>query len=102
MNEELLAQRLVENEILARTNNIKAGNAMDSISLDIKAVFFYCECSNKACREQIPLSVAAYKKIHKAGNRFFVVPGHETNFLESVKERKPNFLVVEKNDMDTA
>ncbi len=102
MKDELLARRLVENEVLARTNNIKAGNAMDAMSTKIKAVFFYCECSRKACREQIPLSVAIYKKIHKDKNRFFVTPGHDTSSVESVEERHPSYWIVQKYDIEAA
>lgn len=96
MNNKLSNRRLVENEILTRSNNTKAGKLLNAMSTSITSVYFNCECSQKNCLEKVQLSVAAYTKLHQQGNRFVIKPGHETAAIESVEVRQPNYWVVQK------
>ncbi len=95
MNNTFSARRLVENELIARKANEKVARVMKIVVPGSEAVFFYCECSN-TCQERIPLSVAAYQKIHNKRDRFIVLPGHTTKSVESVVESNPSYCVVEK------
>ncbi len=96
MNDTFSARRLVENELIVRKANEEVARVMKIIVPDSEAVFFYCECSNKACKERIPLSITAYQEIHKERDRFIVLPGHITKSVESVLENKSAYCVVEK------
>ncbi len=94
-------RRLIENEIIARTNNRKAGVAIDLVSLDFKTVNFFCERSVAPCKEHILMSVDDYTKIHEHHNRFMVIPGHDKSSVEFVKEKESEYWVVEKYSMKT-
>ncbi len=98
--DDVQKQRLVDNEIIARTNNRKAGAAMDAIPEDVKTVNFFCECSRAPCKEHILISVDAYTKIHEHNNRFMVMPGHDQSSVESVKKRLSDYWVVEKYSLN--
>jgi len=89
-------QRLIDNEVIARTNNRMAGAAMDAISEDVDTVSFFCECSAAPCKEHIPMSVDAYTKIHEHNNHFMITPGHDKKLVEFVKKRTSDYWVVEK------
>lgn len=96
MNDTFSARRLVENELIVRKANEEVARVMKIIVPDSEAVFFYCECSNKACNERIPLSVATYQKIHNERDHFIVLPGHITKSVESMVESKPSYCVAKK------
>ncbi|MEO8105373.1 MAG: hypothetical protein ABI602_03480 [Candidatus Saccharibacteria bacterium] len=96
MNKQSSTRRLVENEMLTRTNNIKAGQALAAMSTIISSVYFNCECSQATCLEKVRLTVATYTKLHLLGNRFVIKPGHETSAIESVEVRAPKYWVVQK------
>jgi hypothetical protein len=46
------------------------------------------------------MTVAEYQAIRAEPTRFAVLPAHELPEIESVVERHPNYLVVEKRDAD--
>ncbi len=95
MNDELSNRCLVENEMLTRANNTKAGKVLGAMSITIKSVLFSCECSQKTCLERVKLSIATYTKLHRQANRFVIKPGHETAAIESVELREPKYWVVQ-------
>lgn len=61
-------------------------------------VSFRCECARLGCNDLIELSVREYERIRANPRRFMVLPGHERTEVETVVEREPGFLVVEKVD----
>lgn len=63
---------------------------------------FICECSETTCLANVILPLAEYERIHDGPARFFVVPGHERPELETVVERHPDYVVVQKNDPESA
>ncbi len=99
MMDNIQRRRLIENEVIARTNNRKAGAAINAISNEIITVNFFCECSLAPCQRHIPMDVADYTKIHESHNRFMVTPGHDKSSVEFVKEKEPEYWVVEKYSM---
>lgn len=100
MKKDTDTHRLIQNEIIARNNNRRAGKAIDALSLDIENVFFHCECSIEDCEKHIQLSLATYAKIHKKNNRFLIAPGHVSNSVEAVMERTATYWVVQKYQLD--
>jgi hypothetical protein len=61
-------------------------------------VGFRCECAQLGCTRVVELSVCDYERIRANSRRFVVAVGHEAPEVESVVERYPGFLVVEKRD----
>jgi hypothetical protein len=57
---------------------------------------YLCECANRDCRDKVELDRGAYEHVRRTPERFFVVPGHEVQDLETVVERHDDYLVVEK------
>ena len=65
-----------------------------------EAVEFTCECGHPECAERFAMTVAEYQTIRAESTRFAVIPGHELPEVESVVERHPTYLVVEKRAKD--
>ena len=61
-----------------------------------KPVSFRCECARLGCNLLLELTLAEYKAVRSHSRRFFVVPGHELPEVETVVEKRANYLVVEK------
>jgi hypothetical protein len=57
---------------------------------------FFCECMNAGCREKLPLTRDEYEVVRAHANRFFVVPGHENDELETVIDRRDAYFIIEK------
>ena len=55
-----------------------------------------CECSNDACAESLSLSQAEYERVRSEGTRFLVRPGHVSEGIEIVVERRPDYWAIEK------
>ena len=57
---------------------------------------FRCECAQLECSEMIELSPRAYEEVRGHPRRFILRPGHELPAVDTVVERRPDYLVVEK------
>lgn len=57
---------------------------------------FYCECADENCRLRILLTPNEYNKLHKKPDHFVIAPGHETQRIEKVVKRTPDYNIVEK------
>jgi hypothetical protein len=94
-------KRLARNEELYREVNERVAEVAEQL-LEVGThtpVGFICECAAADCTEQIPMtSLAEYEAIRAEPTRFAVVPGHELPEIESVVERHPAYLVVEKRE----
>ena len=97
-------ERLAQNEALFREVNERVAEvATQFIEVDGtqgEEVEFTCECGRRDCTERIAMTVAEYQAIRAESTRFAVVPGHELPEVESVVERHPAYVVVEKRDED--
>ena len=65
-----------------------------------EAVEFICECGRRDCAEPITMTVAEYQAIRADATRFAVILGHQLPEVESVVERHPTYVVVEKREAD--
>ena len=61
-----------------------------------KRVPFRCECALPDCAEAVRLTLPEYERVRANPRRFVVIPGHEVTRAESVIERHPDYLLVEK------
>ena len=62
---------------------------------------FLCECGageggDAGCEEQIEMTVAEYEQVRQQDDRFALLPGHETEELETVLRRTERYVIVDK------
>jgi len=57
---------------------------------------FRCECSRPECAALISLTPRDYECVRTISRRFVMRPGHENPAVETVVERTPDYVVVEK------
>ena len=62
---------------------------------------FLCECGadergDAGCEEQIEMTVAEYEVVRQQDDRFALLPGHETEELETVLRRTERYVIVDK------
>jgi hypothetical protein len=93
--DDLSTRRSAHNEVLFRSINDQV-RALEE-RFGSREGGFVCECADAGCSQTIFLSIEEYERIHADGRRFFVLPGHERTEIESVVERRPGYLVVEKH-----
>ena len=98
-----------ENEVVFRKYNESIKKGFDELTRIAKEdgmetlfqppdspLYFYCECSDENCRERVQLKPSSYDAIHKHRARFVIVPGHETESIERIFDKKTGYDVVEK------
>jgi hypothetical protein len=90
-----LADRAAHNEEVFRTINerIEEGAALHDVDQPLP---FHCECATEGCVTTIELSPGEYDRIASHLEWFVVAVGHERSNIESIVERHPSYLVVEK------
>jgi hypothetical protein len=96
-------ERLAGNEALFREVNERVAEvATQFIEAETspETVDFTCECGRAACAEPITMTLIEYEAIRAEPTHFGVVPGHEQLEIETVVERHPTYLVVDKRDED--
>jgi hypothetical protein len=82
--------RIAENEVLFReVNERRVADQPDLVELT-------CECGRIDCHQQVRLEPGEYRAIRADPRRFFVLPGHEIEDVESVVERREGHWVIEK------
>ena len=91
-------ERLGANEALYREVNERVAEVAERFIEGGDRVNFSCECSDRACAEQIPMTVGEYEVVRAEATHFAVVPGHEVPDIERVIARHPEYFVVEKQD----
>lgn len=109
MSESSSERRLAENEVLFRQYNERVQKGFDDLQKianedgqtphlhnDDIPLYFYCECSDENCHERIQLKSSRYNEIHQNRRRFIIKCGHETQTIEKIIEKEPNFCIIEK------
>ena len=57
---------------------------------------FLCECSDTSCRDVIRMPWAEFAALHRHGELYVVVPGHELLEVEQLVAESKTYNVVEK------
>src|SRR6202035_2792312 len=60
------------------------------------AIAFRCECGELGCSRIIEVGVAAYEHVRADSRRFLIAPDHDIPDVETVIERHPHYVVVQK------
>jgi hypothetical protein len=61
-------------------------------------IAFRCECGRLGCSQMIEVASRDYERVRANPRRFMIAPDHQMSEAETVVERHPNYLVVEKRD----
>jgi hypothetical protein len=96
-------ERLAKNETLFREVNERVAEVATSFieaETQSEPIEFACECGRADCTEPIAMTLFEYEAVRAEPTRFVVVPGHEQPEIETVVERHPTYLVVEKRNPD--
>jgi hypothetical protein len=110
MSQSLQQRRWAENEVVFRKRNkevIENVETAESIAKDDKQedlvkvaahdrLLFFCECANEKCHDRVELTLNQYKKYHRNGSQFIVLPGHHVPEIERIIHKTGTFYVVEK------
>lgn len=110
MDMSLSERRLIENEMIFRRANERAGDDLDEldarhieddspelIRTDDFLLHFICECSDEDCNVRIPVRLSVYQKIHENRNAFIIKLKHQVKKIEKVVLTEDDYSVVEKN-----
>jgi hypothetical protein len=90
-------ERIAKNEAVFRATNREIEQAGKDAAGDPEGVIeVLCECGQEGCSGLIRLTVAEYDGVHAQDDRFIVLAGHENPKIESVVERRSEYLVVDK------
>jgi hypothetical protein len=63
---------------------------------DDGAASFRCECAARECNLLVSLTPREYERVRANSRHFLVLPGHEAPRGETVVERHPHYVIVEK------
>jgi hypothetical protein len=112
MSQSLSKRRMAENQVVFRKHNEKVQKSIDELNAvaaeegtkaihldDDIPLYFYCECSDENCRERIKVTLKDYNKIHRARDRFVIMPGHNVPEIENVTKEKSKYWVVTKHEV---
>jgi hypothetical protein len=104
-------QKQIENEMIFRRVNEKAGDGLDALDAmhieddnpqfirdDDTLLQFNCECSDENCDARIPIQLSIYKTIHENRSTFIVKPDHQVDPIEEVIKKTKEYNVVRKNN----
>lgn len=60
---------------------------------------FACECGRvERCDGRVLMTLAEYEVVRSQSDRFAVVPGHQTEEIETVVAHDERYLIVDKRD----
>jgi hypothetical protein len=60
---------------------------------------FQCECGKTSgCEGRVLMTLAEYERVRRQRDRFAVVPGHETDEIESIVEQDERYVIVDKRE----
>jgi hypothetical protein len=61
-------------------------------------VRFRCECARLGCNLLLEVTLSAYEQVRSHPRRFVMIDGHQVPELETVVQREPGYVVVQKLD----
>jgi hypothetical protein len=65
---------------------------------DADPVRFRCECARLGCNLLLEVTLSAYEQVRSHPRRFVMIDGHQVPELETVVQREPGYVVVQKLD----
>jgi hypothetical protein len=93
--EDGLQKKLAANQALLREVNEAIERGLWPGN-EAQVVHFRCECAALECNQAVSLTVTEYESVRANPRRFILVDGHERGSLETIIQRLPDYVVVEK------
>jgi hypothetical protein len=88
-------ERIGLNEAVFREVNERIEHLAETF--DLKQLDLVCECGDGDCQERITMSDSEYDALRSDPQLFAVYPGHETDEVESVVEKRNGYDIVRKS-----
>jgi hypothetical protein len=95
-------RRIGLNESLFRDVNERIESAADAFGLADQPLNLICECGDPECVQRISMTRPEYEALRSDPTHFAVYPGHETDRVEQVLERRKAYDVIRKNEGEPA
>jgi hypothetical protein len=94
-------ERAIRNEELFREVNAHIAGLEEKVRRvdSDEPLPLVCECARTGCSFPIEVDPATFKRVRANPLWYLVAPGHEELEVESVVERRPGYLIVEKYDV---
>jgi hypothetical protein len=90
-------RRIGLNEAMFREVNERIEELADQFRMRERPLELVCECGSLSCTSQIRMSASEYETIRRDPKLFVVYPGHETEEVEKVVDRREGYDVVRKH-----
>lgn len=81
-------------QALFRTANERMA-AWEERHVQSRSEYYYCECADPNCRENVVLGKFEYERCRADPGHFVIVPGHEVPTMETVLERHEGWAIIE-------
>jgi hypothetical protein len=92
-------RRAVHNSLLFRSVNEQIVGLTGSLSADLSDINLVCECWSPSCTGTIRCRLEEFELVHRTGDMFLVLPGHEDLLVEDVVDASNGYTVVRKRDL---
>jgi hypothetical protein len=90
-------RRLARNEAVFRDVNENIQQVAEQLEGGEHHLYEYCcECANNGCNERVQLTVREYEALRGHSTWFALIDGHDLPEIETVVQRHPRYVVVEK------
>jgi len=90
--------REIRNEALFREVNAHIAELEERVGMEPAELLpLLCECARTSCSVPIEVDPLTFDRVRGNPLRFLVARGHEQLDVESVIERRPGYLIVEKH-----
>ena len=87
-------ERITRNEALFRSVNERIEELSHGVG--DQRVEFLCECGRDGCEERLRMTGEEYEQVHGQDDRFVLAPGHQSDEIEQVVERREGYWIVDK------
>jgi hypothetical protein len=95
--DERLQRRVAQNEALFREVNEAIERGRWPGEEDSRSAF-RCECGRLDCNGLLSLTPREYERVRALPRQFVVIPGHQSEEVETVVASGDGYVVVEKRD----
>jgi len=90
-------ERAIRNEALFREVNVHIADLEARVNTTDEMLPLVCECARAGCTVPLEVEPSVFRRVREHSHWFLVAPGHEQPKIESVLERHPRYLIVEKH-----
>src|SRR3954452_1472730 len=90
-------KRVGANEAVFRAVNERLAELNETFANVAETYAVVCECGDATCVEQFEMSPDDYRELREDATTFAVLAGHEDVTSETIVDRRPGYLVVQKH-----